>query len=262
MNYKTLPLLATCLVLSGQANCEERQPLTQEEMRSVMDRASTLSKQPDKQEGYGGLTKEQINDAMDEAVNSAKGGRRGSMKNLPMTLPDGNRKVDIPDPAKMAEQMKDAYAAMMPEDNLMIFVSTSMPAATLKLLGEQANRAGGILILRGFKGGMKKGALQATLKAMRPVAEGGGSFNIDPEAFTRFDVQVVPTFVLAAPVQGCKDTPEQKCSMEASKLVGDVSLDYALEHWVKRGGRAGSIAEKYLNRMQRRQGEPEGRKKS
>ena len=92
--------------------------------------------------GYGGLTKEQINDAMDEALNSAKGGRRGSMKNLPMTLPDGNRKVDMPDPAKMAEQMKDVYAAMKPEDDLMIFVSTSMPAATLKLLGEQAKRAG------------------------------------------------------------------------------------------------------------------------
>lgn len=248
MKRKILPLI-TCLVLSGQAYCEESQPTTQEEMRSFMDRAMERAREGNVYESVG-QSQKQLDEAYANTMKQAREGKPEKKKYLPTTLPDGDRKIDVLDPSKIAEQMKNAHAKQQPEDDLMIFVSTSLSPETLKLLGEQAQRAGGVLMLRGFKGGLKKGALQETIKVMKPVVDSGANFQIDPEAFTRFDVQAVPTFVLAAPVEGCQVTLEQKCELQAAMLSGDVSLDYALEHWVKRGGRAGRIAEKYLKRMQ------------
>jgi type-F conjugative transfer system pilin assembly protein TrbC len=252
MNNKNALILSTFLVLSGQAFCQESQPTTQDEMRSFMDQAMERAREGNVYESRGQSTK-QLDDAYANTMKQAKEGRPERQKDLPLTLPDGDRKIDVLDPNKIAEQMKKAHAKQQPEDDLMIFVSTSLAPETLKLLGEQVQRAGGILMLRGFKGGLKKGALQETMIAMKPVVDSGANFQIDPEAFTRFDVQAVPTFVLAAPVEGCHATLEQKCELQAAKLSGDVSLDYALEHWVKRGGRSGRIAEKYLKKMQRSQ---------
>jgi len=242
-----IPILT---VLTGQSvYAQEGQPLTQEELRAIMDAAAQQANEKSNL-ARGGLSKEQVGDVMEEAWSRARTTNRKKL-DLPLHLQNGGKKGETPDPSAIADEVRKQYMNQRPGEDLLIFVSTSLPPETLKRLGEQAAKAGGVLMLRGFKGGLKKGALGETMRAMRPIIETGAGVQIDPEAFSRFEISAVPTFVLAAPEPGCQPTEEQpKCAWQAAKLSGDVSLDYALEHWVRRGGRAGSIAQKYLDRMQ------------
>jgi conjugal transfer pilus assembly protein TrbC len=111
---------------------------------------------------------------------------------------------------------------------LRIFVTLDMPTASLRLLLEQAERAGAVLVLRG----LKAQSMHVTLEAVRSlIGERKLGWLIDPEAFTRYGIQHAPTFVLAlddasAGTGSCTGT----CSAGAFlAIAGDVSLDYALE---------------------------------
>ena len=144
--------------------------------------------------------------------------------NLPLEL--GKRA----DPASIAARFSQLNPASAAADHeLLIFISTSMPKATLVRLGEQAKAAGGILVMRGIKGGLQqKNALIVTATELRPVAATGADIQIHPELFTRYAVGAVPTFVLARQVTDCgADT----CDARMVSLVGDVSLDFALDRF-------------------------------
>jgi conjugal transfer pilus assembly protein TrbC len=154
------------------------------------------------------------------------------------------------DPAEIARKYRDNYAVMkqqqQPTEELLVFVSTSMPPATLKRLGEQARKAGAVIVLRGFRGGLVKDALKETMGFIKPMVETGATVKVDPEAFARHDVTAVPTFVIAAREEGCA---VELCAVRSFALSGDVSLEFALETWVNRGGDAGRKASAYLARI-------------
>jgi conjugal transfer pilus assembly protein TrbC len=194
--------------------------------------------------------KARIDKAMDEALRRAQEIQVGKTKlDLPVHV---QRNQTSAAPEKLARQYGQQFQAPFPQDELLVFISTSMPGESLKRLARQTRRAGGVLVLRGFKGGLKKGAMQETLRALKPLADAGADMQIDPEAFTRFNITAVPSFVLAAPDGDCALTqdPQKQCRWSAARLSGDVSLDYALEHWTRNGGRAGGIAQKFLSRLQ------------
>lgn len=113
---------------------------------------------------------------------------------------------------------------------LLVFVSFSMPSASLSRLVDQAARIRAILVLRGFV----EGSLQKTvLQAQNLIGQRKVGFQIDPQAFDRFSVGVTPTFVLLK--AGALPAPCAAgiCFPTSSyvSVAGDVSIDYALEYF-------------------------------
>ncbi|MBK6639094.1 MAG: type-F conjugative transfer system pilin assembly protein TrbC [Rhodocyclaceae bacterium] len=169
----------------------------------------------------------------------------------PLLQPDALRKNKAVDPMQIANKYREAGIGKpkAAQTELLIFVSTSVPTRALEMLGKQASKTGAVLVMRGLKKPLgTKGALTETEKAMQPVVAAGGTVQINPELFNRYGVSVVPTFVITADVEeGCGS---EQCVAQSYALAGDVTLEYALETWSSRGGRAGQIADAYLARMQ------------
>ncbi|MCL1861063.1 MAG: type-F conjugative transfer system pilin assembly protein TrbC [Proteobacteria bacterium] len=117
------------------------------------------------------------------------------------------------------------------------------------MLYKQAQKAGAVLILRGLRDRLgTKGTLTKTCAYMMPVAKTGAAVQIDPEAFGRYNVSTVPTFVMVTPQKdGCN---QDSCEGQFTSLVGDVTLDYALEYWSSQGGWVGQQADMFLHRLE------------
>lgn len=151
-----------------------------------------------------------------------------------------------PDPVAIA----DAYRRRQgtPEADgpeLLVFVSFSIPHESLVRLAEQARRADAVLVFRGLAG--------ATLREMNarlaPLARTGAAMQINPQAFARFGIRAVPTFVVAAGDLGCAGSA---CEGHAERVAGDVSLDFALERLARQGGALAHAAEVRLRRLRGR----------
>lgn len=100
-----------------------------------------------------------------------------------------------------------------PKDGILIFVSFSMPKASLMELNNQAQKYNAILVMRGIY----KNSFRGMRKKILEISPDGLSINIDPKAFEKYDVKQVPTFVLV------------EDDKEINRLSGNVSLRYAYE---------------------------------
>jgi type-F conjugative transfer system pilin assembly protein TrbC len=107
----------------------------------------------------------------------------------------------------------------------MVFVSLSMPRNTLTQLAKDAKKVNGVLIMRGTVGG----SLRQTVTAVQRLSQQGVEIMIDPLAFKRYGVQVVPSVMVdLGGGQGCD--AQQACAQRSALVEGDVSLSYALQH--------------------------------
>lgn len=135
---------------------------------------------------------------------------------------------------------------------LFIFVSLTMPRATLQGLVDQAARAKATIVIRGFANGSLRDTVAQVqgLIGKRQVA-----IQIDPLAFDRFAISKVPSFVLVRdgtrPVACASASASGSCAPVDSFLrsTGDVSLDYALEHMQRSAPVFGPAAELFLKRI-------------
>ena len=130
---------------------------------------------------------------------------------------------------------------------LYVFVSTGMPHQSLVDLAREAARAHAAVVFRGFPGGVfdlqgeQRLVAQLNEECCRPQrtapAGAGGSehltsasvvpgWSVDPALYHRFDVTVVPTFVIAA--TGGSD------ERSFSKVSGDMALASALKFFAQR----------------------------
>lgn len=138
------------------------------------------------------------------------------------------------------------------EPRLIIFISLSMPEATLARLVDQAARARAQLLLRGLSDGSlpRTAARIQQLIGTRPV-----TVQIDPRAFDRYAIQRVPSFVLAR--AGAHDTTcsGEQCARSDDHVMaaGDVSLDYALAHFQRTTPAFAKDAGRFLTRLGRRE---------
>jgi conjugal transfer pilus assembly protein TrbC len=189
------------------------------------------------------------------ALPPAVAGQRGMPKLLPG---DGTGPSSLSgegfDPAALAakyQTMKDAASKAAKDSNeLMVFVSLSMPAASLKRIGEQAKKAGAVVVFRGLKYGLRKGAWADSMNAIKPIADTGADVQINPELFERFHVQVVPTLIVASSApEGCQGN---QCEAGSVAVIGDVSMDYALETLAPRKDAIGRIAQERNARIKGR----------
>jgi conjugal transfer pilus assembly protein TrbC len=127
-------------------------------------------------------------------------------------------------------------------DGLMVFASFTMPPATLKRLIADANRAGGVVVLRGFK----DGSLKNTALAVSALGEAAGNVQINPEAFKKYRVNAVPAVVLVKP-EGQELVDNEGCALPDKYVMvaGDVGLGYALDDIAQRSLDFGDLAARY-----------------
>jgi len=180
------------------------------------------------------------------ALGAVEGGKTPGGASTPRAMPriDAAR-TPAPDPAAIADAYRRRGGAPgESEPELLVFVSFSMPHESLVRLAAQARRAGAVLVFRGLAG--------ATLREMNarlaPLSRTGAAMQINPQAFARFAIRAVPTFVVAMADPDCAASA---CEGHARRVAGDVSLEFALERLARdRGPLAGAAAA----RLQRLQG--------
>jgi conjugal transfer pilus assembly protein TrbC len=145
--------------------------------------------------------------------------------------PATNTPIDLEALARGYAAQSEAMQAAQGFTNgprLFIFVSLSMPQPALQRLVEQAARARASVLIRGFV----KGSLRETVARLQPlIGKRQVAVQIDPQAFDRFAITRVPSFVLmreGVPATACASGT---CAPPEAFLhvAGDVSLDYALE---------------------------------
>lgn len=125
-----------------------------------------------------------------------------------------------------AERIEAAQRSS-PGAALLVFVSFTMPAATLERLVDQAARTQATLVVRG----LINGSLRETVaRIQQAIGRRTVAFQIDPQAFDRFAIVKTPTFVLVrAGAQGQPCGTGQCMPPHAFVATsGDVSLAYAL----------------------------------
>ena len=104
-----------------------------------------------------------------------------------------------------------ASLATTSDERILVFVSFSMPEASIKHLLESLKEHPEVtLVLRGLIDDSME-------KTARYIADIKGVFEINPERFEEYNIQVVPTFVLLK-----KDVPY-------AKLQGNITLTHAKE---------------------------------
>ena len=149
--------------------------------------------------------------------------------------------------ASQADAMTQAQG-LATGPGLLVFVSLSMPRPTLQRLVGQAARAKASIVLRGFANGSLRDTVAQVqgLIGSRQVA-----VQIDPQAFDRYAVIRVPTFVLVRDGTRPVACASGSCAPADSFLrtSGDVSLDYALEHMRRSAPGFGPPADIFLKRI-------------
>ena len=131
---------------------------------------------------------------------------------------------------------------------LFIFVSLTMPRATLQGLVNQVARTKAAIVIRGFA----NGSLRDTVTQVQGlIGKKQVAIQIDPLAFDRFAISKVPSFVLVRDGTRPVSCASGSCAPADSFLraIGDVSLDYALEHMQRSAPAFGPAAELFLKRI-------------
>jgi len=159
--------------------------------------------------------------------------------NVPIPQPAG---VDIHVLAKQYQQK----AAVHNIDDLIIFASFTMPTASLKRLIKQANLVGASVVLRG----LKNNSIKQTGLAIQALGEPMGNVVVNPNAFIKYKVKVVPTIVLASAAK-INQVDQVGCALPDHYVAvsGDVSLDYALEKIMHHAPQFGTVAFSYLRQV-------------
>lgn len=131
---------------------------------------------------------------------------------------------------------------------LFVFVSLSMPEATLARLVDQAARARAAILIRG----VAKGSLRETVARLQKlIGQREVAVLIDPQAFDRYAVGRVPTFVLARDGGRPASCASGTCPPPGDfvSAAGDVSLEYALDQLRRAAPRFDAEAGVFLARL-------------
>lgn len=178
-----------------------------------------------------------------DANNPATKNAKNSFPNIATPEPSG---VDIQALAKRYEKRADARKM----DDLMIFVSFTMPPESLKRVVAQAYKVGGTVVLNGFK----DNSLKATALAIKGLGEASGNVVINPNAFTKYKVKAVPAVVLAK-ADSLDQIDPDGCALPDTyvSVAGDVSLDYSLEKMAQRDPHFAELADRYNRQLKGRQ---------
>lgn len=134
------------------------------------------------------------------------------------------------------------------EPTLLVFISFSLPEATLVRLVEQAAAARATLVLRGLVNGS---LTQTVARAQALIGSRQVAVQIDPLAFDRFGVTQAPSFVLLRRGVESRSCEAGSCFATDAfvRAAGDVSVRYALEFISRTAPGFASEAQPFLRRL-------------
>lgn len=125
---------------------------------------------------------------------------------------------------------KEEYV-LHPTSKLYVFVSSSMPLPLLKEYASDAIKYDATLVFKGLPNGSFK-ELAELITELRDNKGDIANATIDDESFARFDVNSVPTIVLA---EEPAYQPNQTPYIKFDKLIGNVGIKFALEQFETSG---------------------------
>ncbi|MDA0938777.1 MAG: type-F conjugative transfer system pilin assembly protein TrbC [Proteobacteria bacterium] len=121
----------------------------------------------------------------------------------------------------------------------MVFISASIPEVSLKAIARDVKQVRGNIFLIG----MIDGSVIKTAELVKALNEEGVPVAIHPKAFEIFKIESVPAYVLVDKKEGSDERVHDK-------LIGNVSVAYALSAFAERGNSA-SKAKVLLKKLRR-----------
>ena len=201
------------------------------------------------------VTEQDIELARQKNALPSEAGHRSAPPNSPnieaLPKPATQIPVDLEALARGYAGQSDAMAqaqGLTAGPGLFLFVSLTMPRATLQGLVDQAARAKATIVIRGFA----NGSLRDTVTQVQGlIGKQQVAIQIDPLAFDRFAITKVPSFVLVRDGTRPVACANGSCAPADSFLrsTGDVSLDYALEYMQRSAPAFAPAAELFLKRI-------------
>ncbi|WP_298092105.1 type-F conjugative transfer system pilin assembly protein TrbC [uncultured Sphingomonas sp.] len=131
-----------------------------------------------------------------------------------------------------------------------VFASLSMPENSLRQLVSDTADAGGVVVFRGFPNNSAKDFVARLSKV---VDQGQlASIGIDPRLFRAFGVQAVPTYVtVSSDFDLCAGFSCQTKLPPYDRMIGNVTVEYALTTFAEGNGPGARIAAVALSNMKR-----------
>lgn len=165
-----------------------------------------------------------------------------------VALPEAHRQLKDP-PGSLSKHSEVDIGAMVERFNraqrgedgaeskrqagLYAFVSLSVPESVLRAIARDVKKAGGTMVLRGFK---DETNMATTVAALQAVNEGvGAEWALDPDLFSALKIEKVPALavVMEKPGVSICDVESQSrggCSdaFDAAIAYGDISVPHAM----------------------------------
>lgn len=155
------------------------------------------------------------------------------------------------DPSELAKLFNEVTRGETHQDAspVMMFASTGMPRESLLRMARASRLAKVPIYIKGLPHGMTGAGLKRSLEALRPYVEAGADLQVHPELFSYYKVSAVPSVVVTSqPKVGCT---EVACAASFVKIVGDVTLQYALELVAQRQDEIGQAAKRTLAKVEK-----------
>jgi conjugal transfer pilus assembly protein TrbC len=158
------------------------------------------------------------------------------------------------DPASLARRYEQSRrgaqtARAQPSGpTLYVFVSLTMPPASMASILDQAARSAAVIKVRG----LQDRSIKKTAETIRTlIGERNIAMEIDPDAFKRYGVKAVPAVVLASPVNSSSTCTDAACIPDNSFAIitGDVTIDHALDLINRQYPPLASAARTYIKRI-------------
>lgn len=134
-----------------------------------------------------------------------------------------------------------AWNKNAPSSPVLIFVSFSMPKASLRGWLKQADRLNAPVIIRGL---VHNSFRDTTTAVMALVTDNRGGVQLDPTLFKRFHIDKVPAVVVIDTACLAKEDCQN-----FHVVYGDVTLDYALKEIARQNDSLSLYAESALQQL-------------
>lgn len=151
----------------------------------------------------------------------------------------------------VAGAASNATAGKGDAPQFIVFASLSMPPQSLKTLIGDTAKAGGVVVFRGFPNNSMKEFATALGKIV-DRQDDFANVGIDPRLFRAFNVQAVPTYVaVSSDFDLCAGFSCQTKVPPYDRMVGNVSVQYALEQFAEGNGPGARVAAVGLSNMRK-----------
>jgi conjugal transfer pilus assembly protein TrbC len=161
-----------------------------------------------------------------------------------LKLPPGTEKRSDVDIGAMIEQFNRAsrgeeQAESKRKSGLYAFVSLSVPPPVLRAIAQDVKKAGGTMVLRGFKEGT---SMASTVAALQEINQSiGAEWSIDPDLFSSLRIEKVPALAIVMEKPGVSVCDAQGgdrngCAeaFDAAVTYGDINVPHAMRRIIER----------------------------